>query len=316
MEKNIFYDSVPLIKEKTAVAMGIFDGVHAGHRSVVKEAVSFKETDFLSVAFTFKNETVLKKGEKIKGILSDDIKAERLLRLGCDMVVSPDFNEFKELSCEEFARDILVKRLNAGVVVCGEDFRFGKNAAGDYETLKELGGKLGFEVRVVKAYEVDGVVLSSTIVRELIKNGEIKKANSLLCENYQLELEVVHGVQLARTWNFPTINQIFPKNQIAVKFGVYCSKVLIDGAWYKGVTNVGVKPTVKNKGEVLCETFIMDYDGDLYGRTLRLELLEFIREEKKFNSLDELKEEIGKNKKFAQDFFNAQCTIKVIGFAD
>ena len=305
MKKNIFYDSVPFCDKKTAVAMGIFDGVHLGHRSVIKEAVSFKEKDFMAVAFTFKNETVFKKGEKIKGILSDDIKAERLIRLGCDMVVSPDFCEFKEYSCEDFAREILVKRLNAGVVVCGEDFRFGKNASGDYETLKKLGESLGFEVRVVKAYEVDGEVLSSTMVRSLINNGEISKANSLLCENYQLELEVVHGVQLARTWNFPTINQVFPKNLEKVKFGVYCSRVLIDGVWYKGVTNVGVKPTVKNKGEVLCETFIMDYDGDLYGRTLRLELCEFIRAEKKFESLDELKEEIARNKKFAEKYFFA-----------
>ncbi|MBQ7756033.1 MAG: riboflavin biosynthesis protein RibF, partial [Oscillospiraceae bacterium] len=185
------------------------------------------------------------------------------------------------------------------------DFRFGKNASGDYETLKKLGESLGFEVRIVKAYEVDGEVLSSTMVRSLINNGEISKANRLLCENYQLELEVVHGVQLARTWNFPTINQIFPKNLAEVKFGVYCSRVLIDGVWYKGVTNVGVKPTVKNKGEVLCETFIMDYDGDLYGRTLRLELCEFIRAEKKFESLDELKEEIARNKKFAEKYFFA-----------
>jgi riboflavin kinase/FMN adenylyltransferase len=289
--------------------MGIFDGVHLGHRSVIKEAVSFKEKDFMAVAFTFKNETVFKKGETIKGILSDDIKAERLVKLGCDMVVSPDFNEFKDLGCEDFAREILVKKLNAGVVVCGVDFRFGKNASGDYKTLEKLGGKLGFEVKTVELFEADGEVLSSTMVRSLINKGEISKANSLLCENYQLELEVVHGVQLARTWNFPTINQIFPKNLTEVKFGVYCSRVLIDGVWYKGVTNVGVKPTVKNKGEVLCETFIMDYDGDLYGRTLRLELCEFIRAEKKFESLDELKEEIARNKKYAEKFFNAQCTM-------
>lgn len=307
MKKNIFYDSVPFCDKKTAVAMGIFDGVHAGHRSVIKEAVSFNKKGLMPIAFTFKNETVFKKGEKIKGILSDDIKAERLIKLGCEMVVSPDFNEFKDLSCEDFCREVIVKKLMAGVVVCGEDFTFGKNAEGNFKTLTELGKKLGFEVSVVKSFMTEGEVLSSTMVRELIKKGEISKANRLLCENYQLELKVVHGVQLARTWNFPTINQIFPKNLEEVKFGVYCSRVLIDGVWYKGVTNVGVKPTVKNEGEVLCETFIMDYDGDLYGRTLRIELCEFLRAEKKFESLDELKEEIARNKKSAQDYF--QLTV-------
>jgi len=257
----------------------------------------------LPVAFTFKTPSVFKKGEKLQAILSDSIKAERLLRLGCEAVISPDFNELKNLSPEDFVKEILVEKLKAGVVVCGDDFRFGKNAQGNCETLKELGKKLDFEVKVVEPFMVSGEVLSSTMLRELIKNGEISKANRLLCENYELELEVVYGAQIGRTWNFPTINQIFPEGQVVVKFGVYCSRVLIDGVWYNGVTNVGVKPTVNEKSEPLAETFIMDYTGDLYGKKLRLSLYEFIREEKKFQSLDELKEEIAKNKKYAEKYF-------------
>ncbi|MBE6837584.1 MAG: bifunctional riboflavin kinase/FAD synthetase [Ruminococcus sp.] len=289
--------------KKTVVALGVFDGVHSGHRTVINEAVSFKEKGFLPVAFTFKTPSVFKKGEKLQAILSDSIKAERLLRLGCEAVISPDFNELKNLSPEDFVKEILVEKLKAGVVVCGDDFRFGKNAQGNCETLKELGKKLDFEVKVVEPFMVSGEVLSSTMLRELIKNGEISKANRLLCENYELELEVVYGAQIGRTWNFPTINQIFPEGQVVVKFGVYCSRVLIDGVWYNGVTNVGVKPTVNEKSEPLAETFIMDYTGDLYGKKLRLSLYEFIREEKKFQSLDELKEEIAKNKKYAEKYF-------------
>ena len=286
------------------MALGIFDGVHLGHRAVVKEAVSFKEKDFMCVAFTFQTDTVIKRGEKIEAILSDSLKAERLIGLGCDGVVSPDFNELRDLSAEDFVKEILIKKLNMQAVVCGYDFRFGKNGSGDCRTLRELGKRLGFEVRVVKPFVVSGEVLSSTMVRELIKNGEISRANELLFENYQLELEVVHGAQVGRTWNFPTINQLIPKGQAVAKFGVYCSKVLIDGKWYRGVTNIGVKPTVNSQNEPLAETYIMDYDGDLYGRKIRLTLYEFIRPERKFSSLEELKEEIARNKKFAENYFN------------
>jgi len=159
MEKNIFYDSVPCMDKKTVVALGVFDGVHSGHRTVINEAVSFKEKGFLPVAFTFKTPSVFKKGEKLQAILSDSIKAERLLRLGCEAVISPDFNELKNLSPEDFVKEILVEKLKAGVVVCGDDFRFGKNAQGNCETLKELGKKLDFEVKVVEPFMVSGEVV-------------------------------------------------------------------------------------------------------------------------------------------------------------
>lgn len=302
--KNIrIYDCIPCLQERTAVAMGVFDGVHLGHRAVINQAVLCREAGLTPAVFTFKNQTVRKKGEKIDEVLSDGLKAQRFEKLGTEIVISPDFCEIKDLSPEEFAREILVKRLNVGAVCCGSDFRFGKNAEGDCETLKKLGEKLGFEVKICEPVELEGGVVSSTAIRSLVKEGEIAKANRMLGEEFAMELEVVHGAELGRTWNFPTINQIIPKRQVIPKFGVYCSGVEIDGKTYKGVTNIGVKPTVNVKTEPLAETFIMNYYGDLYGRKLKLSLYEFIREEKKFDSLDELKNEICENKKFAEKYF-------------
>lgn len=303
MKSIRIYDCIPCLQEKTAVAMGVFDGVHLGHRAVINQAVFCREAGLTPAVFTFKNQTVRKKGEKIDEVLSDGLKAERFEGLGAEIVVSPDFSDIKELSPEEFAREILVKKLNATVLSCGSDFRFGKNAKGDCETLKKLGEKLGFEVKICEPVTLGGEVVSSTAIRNFVKNGEIHKANLMLGEDFSMELEVVHGAELGRTWNFPTINQIIPKRQVTPKFGVYCSGVLIDGKTYKGVTNIGVKPTVNIKTEPLAETFIMNYHGDLYGRKLKLSLYEFIREEKKFDSLEELKNEICENKKFAEHYF-------------
>ena len=307
MTENIYEDCIPCREftkdRKTAVAMGIFDGVHRGHKEVIKTAVGFRKKGLFPAVFTFKTNTVTSKGDGLETILSDELKYEKISELGADLIFSPPFSAYKDYSPERFVREVLVENLSASVVVCGEDFRFGKNASGNCETLRELGKTYGFETIVIKPVSLDNKVVSSTSVRELLKQGNVSRANTLLGSAFSMRLEVVHGAELARTWNFPTINQIIPKGQVVPKFGVYCSKIMIDGRWYNGVTNIGVKPTVNIKTEPLAETFIMDYDGDLYGQKLTLCLYEFIRAEKKFGSLDELKEEIAKNKNFAEKYF-------------
>ena len=292
-----------VLNSKTAVALGLFDGVHLGHQQVIKAAAEFKKKGLSAGVFTFKTNTVTSKGGKIDAILSDRLKAEKFCELGAEFVFSPEFGKCKELSPEDFVKEILVKKLNAGAVVCGYDFRFGKGAQGDCKALKDFGKKYGFETVVVEPMRCEGEIVSSTFIRELVREGKIAKANKLMGGRFPMELEVVHGQAVGRTWNFPTINQIIPENQVKPKFGVYCSRVLMDGRWYDGVTNIGIKPTVEVKTGPLAETFIMGYEGDLYGRILRLELFEFIRAEKKFASLEELKAEIADNKRFAQEYF-------------
>ena len=148
-----------------------------------------------------------------------------------------------------------------------------------------------------------GEVISSTEIRRCVREGEIAKANEMLGYHFGFCLEVEHGFQRGRTWDFPTINQQIPKGRVMPKFGVYCSTVEIDGNKYAGVTNIGVKPTVHVETAPLAETFIMDYHGDLYGRKLKLELHEFLRPEKMFDSFDSLREEIAKNKEQAVRYF-------------
>jgi riboflavin kinase/FMN adenylyltransferase len=289
---------------KSVAALGIFDGVHMGHRAVVDFAVKKAEqTGALPAVFTFNTSSVTSKG-KLESLLTDADKAKKLRHLGIKAIYSSDFAELCDMSAESFVEGILAGRLNAVCAVCGEDFRFGKGGAADAEDLRRICGERGIEVCTVGQIEMGGAAVSSTRIRDLIKSGEIAEANKLLGYRYGYTLPVIHGFERGRTWNFPTINQAIPEGLALPKFGVYCSKVLIDGEWRAGVTNIGVKPTVEKTSPPLAETFIIGYDGDLYGRELSLELYEFVRPEKIFPSFEELKAEIGRNTEFTKRYFD------------
>ena len=298
-------DYIP--KEKTVCALGLFDGVHQGHRLIINKAVAAaKEKGLKSAVFCFKTNTVTSKGEngKIEMLISDEEKLEKIEALGVDYIYSPDFAVFKGMTPEDFVEEILFKRLNCVCAVCGTDFTFGKFAQGKASDLGRIGEAYGMDAVVMDKLAIDGEEVSSTAIREYIKSGEISRANKLLGYNFGFELTVCYGNQLGRTWNFPTINQEIPEDRILPKFGVYCSRVEIDGEKYYGVTNIGIKPTVeKNIKTPLAETYIIDFDGDVYGKTVRTELYEFIRPERKFESFDELKAEIGKNICQAKKYF-------------
>lgn len=291
----------------SAVALGLFDGVHRGHQMIIGEAVKAAEADGInSAVFCFKTDTVTSKGHdgRIEMLMTDKEKAKLIDSLGVDYLYSPDFNDMKSLAPEVFVRDVLKGFLDCRYAVCGTDFTFGKGAAGKAEDLAALGKKYGIEVRVMDQLLYEGGVISSTEIRRLIRSGGISGANEMLGYRYGYVAEVEHGYERGRTWSFPTINQKIPKGLVLPKFGVYCSKVLIDGKWYSGVTNIGVKPTVNVETAPLAETFIIGYEGDLYGRELELRLYEFVRPERKFDSFDELKAEIGRNTEFTKKYFS------------
>lgn len=290
---------------KTAVALGLFDGVHKGHQAVIKQAVNKKSDKTKSAVFSFKTDTITSKGHdgRLEMLLTDKVKQEQFENLGVDYLYSPDFSHFKDMTDEDFVKQVLMDKLNACAAVCGEDFRFGKNAMGNAKRLMQLGEKYGIEVLVVNQLVMNGGAISSTKIRQLIREGNISQANEMLGYNYGYTLPVEHGYERGRTWNFPTINQMIPEGLVLPKFGVYCSIVHIGDKRYKGVTNIGVKPTVKVNTAPLAETFIMDYDGDLYGKEVKIELCEFIRPEKEFDSFDSLKDEIGRNIEFTKQYF-------------
>lgn len=285
--------------EKTAVALGYFDGLHLGHVGVISAAMA--QPGLKPAVFTFNCDTTLPKFRGPEDIISFENKCELMERLGVQYIYAPDFAEVCTLTDEEFVKKILIDRLNAGFACCGRNFRFGKGGSGTPERLAEIGAKYGMRAEVVQDVCLDGQIISSTRIREHIRKGEIEQANRLLGYELWYRLPVVKGNEIGRTISFPTINQIIPDTNIIPRYGVYKSYVEIDGKQYYGVTNIGVKPTVTRHdgtGAVM-ETHIIGYSGDLYGQNIAVALVRFIRPEVKFAGLDELKQQIARDKENA-----------------
>lgn len=296
---DITYGGV--ISEKTSVALGYFDGLHLGHLGVIRAALS--QEGLSPAVFTFNCDTTLPKFKNPEDIISFENKRELLSRVGVRYLYAPDFAEVYELTAEEFISEILVKRLNAGYACCGTNFRFGRNGSGTPRLLADIGEKYGMRAETVPDVCHNGVMISSTHIRELIRDGNIEEANTLLGYELWYRLPVVRGNEIGRRLlSFPTINQIIPPTNVIPRFGVYKSFVQLDGRNYRGVTNIGVKPTIENRrdgGGVVMETHIIDFDEDLYGQNVSVSLCSFIRPERKFSDLEELKKQIAADKELA-----------------
>jgi len=286
--------------ERTAVALGYFDGLHLGHMGVIGAAMAQKE--LAPAVFTFNCDTTLPKFRGPEDIISFENKRELMERIGVKYLFAPDYAEVCTLTDEEFVRDILIGRLNAGFACCGRSFRFGKGGCGTPERLAEIGEKYGMRTEIVQDVCLDGQVISSTRIREHIRRGEIEQANRLLGYELWYRLPVVRGNEIGRTISFPTINQVIPDTNIIPKYGVYKSIVEVGGKQYKGVTNIGVKPTVQHRNDgtgAVMETHIIGFDGDLYGQNIAVALVRYIRPEVRFSGLEELKQQISRDKENA-----------------
>ena len=283
-------------KGSTAVAMGLFDGLHYGHRTVIKRALDIA-AEFPGIdpaVFTFDTSSVTSKGVGgVEYILSRDTKFELIDGLGVRYIYSPDFMNFKDLSGEEFVELVLCDKLAAKFVVCGEDFRFGTGASCGTDELNKMCRKHGIRVYTVPpVMESHGLRISSTMIRKLINDGNIEIANMLLGSHFSFRLPVAYGRQLGRQLDFPTINQYLPKKQVMPKFGVYASKTEVRGNVYRSITNIGVKPTVGSEAPI-AETYIIGFeDSDLYGEMVKVSLISFVRPEMKFENTEELKKQI------------------------
>lgn len=294
-----------ILKNKTVVSLGIFDGIHRGHQAVINTACRYKNQGLDFVLFTFKTDTVTTKGKdgRIEMLLSDDIKKEHFEKMGVDYIYSPRFYEMKNMTAQDFVEQILYKKLNAAVVVCGEDYRFGKGALGNAQKLDLLCKRYKIKTVIVEQAEYDGKKISSTEIRECIRQGKIKRANEMLGYNYYYKLPVLHGNEIGRKLDFPTINQEISKGHIMPRFGVYITRTKIDKKWWQSVSNVGIKPTVEIKTVPLIETNILGFKGDIYGKIVKVELLDFLRPERKFESLDELKSQVHSDINKTKEFF-------------
>lgn len=286
----------------TAVALGCFDGVHRGHQAVVAAA----EGDGLCrTVFSFADGGGMKHGAP--QLLSFEEKCRVMRGLDVAHLLVPSFESVKNMPPEVFFEQILCGRLGARRIVCGENFRFGKGASGSAQTMTSLCREAGIECKIVPPVLYGGEGISSSRIRAALSDGSVEKANAMLGRLYGYQWEVVHGRQLGRTLGTPTINQYFPDGFLIPRYGVYASITEWDGRNYPSVTNVGVKPTVGSP-RPLSETWMTDFSGDLYGQQVRVSLVAFMRDECRFDSVEELKQAILRDGEMAK-----ALTAEVIG---
>lgn len=261
-------------ENRIAVALGDFDGMHRAHKTVVTGADNV-------IIYCVNNHFSL---------LQKSIFEKRFPN-----TIFANFDEIKNMQGEEFIEKVLIDKFNAGIVLCGFNCRFGKKATWSAFDMRRYLEDKNIWVRILEHLDFDGEPISSTRIRKAIAQGEIERANEMLGYNFTFEAEVIRGDQRGRTIDYPTINQLYPDSLTDIKFGVYESITYVDGKAYKSFTNIGKRPTWQ-VDKTLCETNIFGFSGDLYGKTIRLELIKYLREEKKFSSIEELKKQLNYDK--------------------
>lgn len=277
--------------KNSSVSLGKFDGIHVGHRFLLQEVAH--QRHLVPTAFTFES----RKG--ISKIYTQKEKDYVLQALGIRREIIFPFNDkIKKMSPEDFVRHILVEKMDVKHICVGTDFRFGKNREGDIHLLKKLQKEYGYTLTAVPKLTDENGIISSTRIRSLMDSGKISEVNRLLGAPYFIMGRVGHGNELGRKMNMPTANLRVEKDKKLLPFGVYATKVRIQGKEYKSVTNIGKKPTV---GEYAAgvETYIMDFRENIYGENIQVFFYEFIRPEKKFNSMEELQRQLEKDKEAA-----------------
>lgn len=286
--------------KKTFVTIGTFDGVHLGHQKVIKKLVkNAKKENATSVLLTFfpHPRMVLQKDIGIKLINTIDERIELLDKLGLEvLIIQPFTNEFSKQTALDFVRNTLVNNLNISKLVIGYDHRFGKNREGDFEQLEEYGHTYNFRVKEISQKDINDIAVSSTKIRNAIDNYEIKKANNYLGYHFMLTGEVVEGKNLGEKIGFPTANlRIQETYKLIPKTGAYIVKTTIENNTIFGMMNIGYRPTVNGENQTI-EIHFFDFNQDLYGKTLQIEVLSFLRNEQKFESIEDLKHQLKSDK--------------------
>ncbi len=271
----------------TAVALGKFQGLHRGHMLLIDKITELsRKEDLTSVVFTINISS-----SKVINLPKE--RFDILEGCGVDIDVECDFTpEFAGMRPVDFIKEVLVDKLGAKYVVVGTDFCFGYKRQGNIQTLKEYSKEFGYEVIPVEKLFVDGRVISSSYIRELVETGNINNIFAYMGRDYFIWDKVCHGKELGRTLGFPTINFIPDKNKLLPPVGAYETEIVIDGVLYKGITNIGDNPTVSTDKKTTVETHILNYQGDLYERDLKVSFKKFLRPQIKFSTVDELKRQL------------------------
>lgn len=300
--ENIF-DNIHL--SETAVALGGFDAIHMGHRKIILDTVSFaKQNNLKSVVYMFRNRpSSALSGKNIPAINTFESRLEIIKDLGADIVIAQWFTpEFMNTSAESFFKTYIMHHIGAKYISVGFNYRFGKLGAGSVETLKLYGETYGIKVNKVNCVSIDGEPVSSTKIRSLIADGNMESAAKCLGRSFFIKGKVIRGNQIGRTIGFPTANINLPSDSVAPKLGVYITKTLINGNAYPSITNVGKRPTVNSELPFI-ETYLSDFDGDLYDSVIKIEFYSYLRDIVKFPGLDALKKQLDTDKQRLTAFF-------------
>ena len=289
---------------KSIVTIGTFDGVHIGHRKIITDMVAKgKKENLLPILLTFfpHPRMVLQKDSNIKMIDTINEKKKIFKKLGVEvLIIQPFTKDFSRMSAIKFTRDILVNSLKVSKLMIGYDHRFGRNREATVKTLKSFGLDYNFKVDEIPAQDIESISVSSTKVRKAIRSGDFKLVNKFLSRPFNLSGKIIKGDELGRKIGYPTANlKIFEKYKLKPQNGVYLTRTRLKKQTYFGMMNIGIRPTISAKNNQI-ETHLFDFNGNLYGHEMTLEILEKIREEKKFKSIEKLKIQLDIDKKYCQ----------------
>lgn len=285
--------------KNSSISLGKFDGIHIGHRYLLSQIM--KQKRFVPTVFTFEMNT------SSPNIYTQEEKNNIFQEIGIEReVIFPFCEETRNMLPQEFIEEILVKRMDAKYICVGKDFCFGRNRKGDIHTLERYASEYGYVLEAVDKLSYNDEIVSSTRVRSLIEKGNVETANAILGAPFFMIGKVLHGNQLGRTLNMPTANILPEEGKKLLPFGVYATTVQIADKQYFGVTNIGKKPTV-GEYDIGVETYIMNFQEDIYGKDIQIHFHKFLRAEKKFENIEQLKKQIEADKDEAYAYLSGMC---------
>ena len=297
------------ILRPTVLTLGVFDGLHLGHQQIMRtvvERASAAGAHATAITFDPHPRAVLHPESAPPLLQTLDQRLANFEVLGIEQaIVIPFTRAFAANPADDFLRDIVHDRLHAKEVYLGKGFAFGKDRGGNIDLLRRMSSELGFVADEVGEVRLRGNRISSSKIRELLADGRVNLARRMLGRPYGVEGVITRGNRRGHTIGFPTAN-LKPHNRVIPRFGVYATATLVEGTWRRSITNIGVRPTFENEAEPSIETYIFDFDGDLYGDVLRVRFLHRIRDERKFSGIDELKAQIEKDTRRALNYFELQ----------
>ena len=297
------------ILRPTVLTLGVFDGLHLGHQQIMRTVVERAHAagaHATAITFDPHPRAVLHPESAPPLLQTLDQRLANFDVLGIEQaIVIPFTKDFAANPAEDFLRDIIHDRLHAREVYLGKGFAFGRDRGGNIDLLRKMSSELGFVADEVGEVRLRGNRISSSKIRELLAQGKVNLARRMLGRPYGVEGVIIRGNRRGHTIGFPTAN-LKPHNRVSPRYGVYATATLVDGTWRRSITNIGVRPTFENEAEPSIETYIFDFDGDLYGDVLRVRFLHRIRDERKFSGIDELKAQIERDTRRALNYFETQ----------